>query len=131
MIETNINIMMALGVFIVTIMLLVIVMLFLHLKKKQSRILDCVESVVDAIKKLNTTVATSDEVIMNNFKEISSKTVIIDSKQTSIKDMLDTIAKGIEVYSAKTMSIISSSKPKPHKRAYPNKPRSERNTPKS
>lgn len=99
--------MVTLGVFIILILLLIIISLLSTIEKRQIEIVNCLNNVVDAVGKLNTTIINNDSIIMDNFKEVISKAVVLDSKQTSMKDMVDSIAKGLDVYQTKTMNAIS------------------------
>lgn len=97
----------ALGVLIILILLLVLLPILLAIKKHQKKNIECLEIAADAIEKFNANITTIEGDISNNFREVIAKTVVLDSKQTSIKDMLDAISKGIEVQHGKTLSAIS------------------------
>lgn len=76
------------------------------LLKQQKVNVTSINNIIEAIKNLDNNVVLSNNIIHDNFKDIISKSVVIDTKQDSIKDTVDQIIKGIILYHAETLDII-------------------------
>lgn len=108
--------------------MLILIPLVLSIQRKQKTITDCLEQTGEAIASFNETASKMQEYIMLNFKEVLSKSVVIDSKQVSINDMLKDITQGLEVYHTKTVDAIVG-KTAPNKTRRSNKPKNKVVTP--
>lgn len=118
-----------LGVFIIILIILVLLPLMMSIKKTQKEVMTSITKLTNVVDSFNDVVVDKTCDIHNNFKEIITKSIVIDSKQTSIKDMLDTFTKGLEVYHNNTIKAISAIRKTPNKPQRRYKPRKQDNTP--
>lgn len=90
------------------------------MKRRQNRIIDAIEASLKTIECINNNNTLMHDLISSNFKEVAAKTMIIDSHQVSIKDMLKDISQGLTDYHSKTLDAIGGVK-NPNKRRRSNK----------
>ena len=96
-----------LGVVIILILLLIILPILVTIRKKQKNAIEYLDNIADALNTLNDNIGTMRDLIATSFNDVIAKSVVIDSKQMSIKDMLKDITQGLELYTSKAIHAIN------------------------
>ena len=107
MFENYLQLVIALGVFILTIIALIILPIVISIKRQQNIDTTIINTTTKAVEDLNQTILTSDSIISNNFRGMNNTILTNTNKQSSnIKDMVDSISKGLHIYHNKTINAI-------------------------
>lgn len=85
------------------------------MKHRQNRIIEAIDASLKTIECLNNNNTLMHELITSNFKDVTSKLMIIDSHLVSSKDALKDISQGLGEYHTKTIDAIGGVK-NPNKR---------------
>lgn len=98
-----------LGIIIILLLLLVLLPILLKIRSEQKRNIQCLNEATEAIERFNSNIANIEVMINNNFKDMFGKTNVIDSRQISIKDVIEVLGSTMENYQTKVINAINAS----------------------